>query len=98
MKLIALKNNKAPKAFRDESLWTVKAVQNKQGLVVGVIVRSKSNEEQNPEEEIWAGFKFAAPWDMEFNTNTPEMTWFVAYVGEDSWREVYNDFKKENAA
>ena len=86
-----------PRPFNNPNLWIVRGIRGDDGLIFALIVRAQSNTTQAPEQEVWSGFKFETPWDMEFGTNIPELHWFTAYVGEECWRNVYEDFKKENA-
>ncbi len=100
MRLVEFNDNtRLPHPFNDAALWIVRGVRsNVDGLIHALIVRAQSNTTKAPEQEVWSGFKFEAPWDMEFGTNIPRLHWFAAYVGEECWRNVYEDFKKENAS
>ena len=96
MRIVDCESIKAPKPFNNGDLWRVKAVSLGAMIdgAIGFMVRSRSNFDAPPEQEIWAGYTFETPWDMEFHTNQPKYEWLVAYCGEDSWQEVAKKFKE----
>ena len=61
----SIDSEQAPPPFNDPQNWTVKIVNDHNGLVVGVIVRSQENILSEVDEEVWAGFKYEEPWDMQ---------------------------------
>ena len=92
----SIDSEKAPPPFNDPENWDVKVVNDQNGLVVGLIVRSQENISSDVDEEVWAGFKYLEPSDIqsEFIKENlmPPMEWFAAYEGEESWREVLEKF------